>query len=180
MANLGESGYSGIRYLLEATGPREYTIKFVDGSPLQGVKVFGGDFKPNETIFAIDDDGYHTSKELFCTVAFQVQTNSSAKPITLQWTGVEYMVDAETGVYRLTNFSLQKMKEAGFDDKFPRILPLSETSVARLTAELEKAELRVKQLKSQMTEMTASRKTPPAKEKKRKHPAVKKKGTSPK
>jgi ATP-dependent Clp protease ATP-binding subunit ClpC len=132
-----ENGFHGERFLLDTTNSRQYVIRYNHGAPTKPFHVFAADereagFKPNEVIFALDEDVTRKlipgERPVFSTTAYQITVNGSADPNSKGWNlkqvGVDYEVvvralDTETAVvYKLTEKSRQTLAEEGFSDKF--------------------------------------------------------------
>lgn len=129
--------FTGTRFLVDATGDRQYALNFKDGKPVQPVRVFSafeGDdaFKPNETVFAFDDGvaigstsaGGITVK----ATAYQITVGATGRPNNIKTVAVEY--DAAFGMdaggagapalFTLRAGSKIGLRETGFSDDFPR------------------------------------------------------------
>jgi ATP-dependent Clp protease ATP-binding subunit ClpC len=133
MATEEENGFHGTRYLVDAENSRQYAIRYDNGRPTKPIHVFAmsskeGSFKPNETVFALDDEAELTSaggKPRLSVVAFQITTGPSGEPKGLKQQGIEYDVTfRSTGgqfqvVYSLTPDSKQTLADKGFASNFP-------------------------------------------------------------
>ncbi|MEZ0260143.1 MAG: AAA family ATPase [Alphaproteobacteria bacterium] len=129
-----ENGYHGYRYLTDATDSRQYAVRFDNGRPTKPFQVFALDpresrFKPNETVFALDDDTEIKSvggKTRISTTAYQVSINAAADPTGMKFVGVEYDVsfDFQPGDFRvkytLTKESQAALADIGMDAGFPK------------------------------------------------------------
>jgi ATP-dependent Clp protease ATP-binding subunit ClpC len=129
-----ENGYHGYRYLTDAKDSRQYAIRFDNGRPTKPFSVFALDpreagFKPNETVFALDDETEIKTvggKTRVSTTAYQISTDSAGEPRGLKFVGVEYDVtfDFQPGDFRV-KYSLSKESQAqladiGMDASFPK------------------------------------------------------------
>ncbi len=128
-----DNAFTGTRFLLDATDARQYAVRYVGGAPRQ-VNVFApdereGKFKPNETVFAIDDEvnvvreaGKKAKLEV---TAYQFSIGAEGKPTGGLSLPVEYEVSflmsaADVQVkYTLTQASKEAMAEKGFSSAFP-------------------------------------------------------------
>lgn len=135
-----ENGFHGDRFLMDTTNSRQYVIRYQNGSPQKPFQVFAqdvrdGGFKPNEVIFALDDEVKKTlspeGKMTVSTVAYQITVNKNADPLDKGWNlknvGVEYeavLKAAPSGglslTYKLTTASEKELAEANFADSFPK------------------------------------------------------------
>ncbi len=133
MANEEESGFHGTRYLVDAENTRQYAIVYNNGRPQKPIHVFAvnskeGSFKPNETVFALDDEAELTmsaGKAKISTVAFQIKIGANGEPKGLKQQGIEYDVNfrANAGkfevMYTLTAESKKILAENDFAANFP-------------------------------------------------------------
>lgn len=130
--------FTGTRFLVDATGDRQYALSFKDGKPVQPVRVFSafeGDdgFKPNEKVFAFEENpsigstpsGGITVK----ATAYQISVNASGRPNNIKSVAVEY--DATFGmnatgaagapaIFTLRAASMIALRETGFSEDFPQ------------------------------------------------------------
>lgn len=138
MAYDNENGYHGYRYLVDAKNTRQYAIRYDNGKPTKPIHVFADDpkeegFKPNETIFALDDDNVvneQNGKARIATVAYQLKTNGSAEVAgqgAFKQVGVEFDVSFRADaagkhsiVYKLTSESKKALEEMDFAPGFPQ------------------------------------------------------------
>lgn len=135
MAYDNEDNYHGMRYLLDAQNSRQFGVRYDHGKVSKPIHVFAEDdreagFKPNETVFAFDDEAKITTdngKARLSTVAYQIITNESGEPKKLKELSVDYDVtfrgDAAGNfkvVYKLTPTSRDALAERGFDASFPQ------------------------------------------------------------
>lgn len=138
MAYDNENGYHGYRFLVDAKNSRQYAVRYDSGRPTNPIHVFADDpreesFKPNETIFALDDENIveeKSGKTRISTVAYQLKTNANAQvagPGAFKQVGVEFDVSfrADTAgkhsiVYKLTAESRQELENQGFAPGFPQ------------------------------------------------------------
>lgn len=134
MAYENEDSYHGTRFLVDATNSRQYGVRYDHGKVAKPIHVFAEDereagFKPNETVFAFDDETKVTNsggKVRLTTVAYQITTDSSATPRQLKELSVDYdvsfrQVNGNVSVtYRISPTSRDAMAERGFDAKFPQ------------------------------------------------------------
>src|SRR3990172_5187847 len=94
------NGFHGYRYAVDAKDSRQYAISFVNGSPRKPFHVFAeddrqGGFKPNEVIFAFDDEREFERRgavNVISTTAYQIHIDRTAEPAVLKHTGVDYQV----------------------------------------------------------------------------------------
>jgi len=136
MANTdNENGFHGDRFLLDAKDTRQYAIRYENGRPRPPIQVFAQDqreaqFKPNETIFAFDDEietkVSPNGTASIAALAFQITTDATGKPNNLKSVGVEYELSFLVGAtsvdvtYKLTAQSQRDLAENGFDTAFPK------------------------------------------------------------
>lgn len=138
MAYDNENGYHGYRYLVDAKNSRQYAIRYDNGKPTKPIHVFADDpredgFKPNETIFALDDDNLvneQNGKTRISTVAYQLKTNAAgevAGPGAFKQVGVDFEVSFRADqagkhsiVYKLTAESKQALEDMDFAPGFPQ------------------------------------------------------------
>ena len=135
MAYDNEDSYHGTRFLVDATNSRQYGVRYDHGKVAKPIHVFAEDereagFKPNETVFAFDDEMKITSnggKSKLNTVAYQITTDGTGAPRQLKELSVDYDVvfrqnaaGAFDIVYRLSPTSRDALAERGFDAKFPQ------------------------------------------------------------
>jgi len=130
-----DKGYHGYRYLMDATGSRQYAVRYDNGMVRPPLQVFDaaeggkGSFRPNETIFAFDDELQNKPGKdgamIVSTVAYQITTNADGKPVNLKQIGIDYEmtfsvdVAVPKAVYKLTPDSERRMKDSGFKETFP-------------------------------------------------------------
>lgn len=135
MAYDNEDSYHGTRFLVDAANSRQYGVRYDHGKVAKPIHVFAEDereagFKPNETVFAFDDEMKITSsggKSKLSTVAYQITTDGTGAPRQLKELSVDYDVvfrqnaaGAFDIVYRLSPTSRDALAERGFDAKFPK------------------------------------------------------------
>ncbi len=135
MATSNDNGFTGYRYLVDATGSREYAVKYENGKPSKNIEVFDengkADFKPGETIYAFDDEiktGSSAGGLLKVSpVAIQIIVNSEGRPVKLKQVGVDYDMSFDTtpgappvASYTMTAASRTLLQENGFDANFPK------------------------------------------------------------
>ena len=145
MAYEEENGFHGTRYLVDAADSRQYAIVYNNGKPQKPIHVFAmnskeGSFKPNETVFALDDDSELTmvgGKAKMSVVAFQIKVDATGEPKGLKQQGVDYDVtfrqNAAAGkfeiVYTLSAESQKVLSENGFAAGFPKSFTNSDISL---------------------------------------------------
>lgn len=135
MAYDNEDNYHGMRFLLDAQNSRQFGVRYDHGKVSKPIHVFAEDdreagFKPNETVFAFDDEAKITTdngKARLSTVAYQIITNESAEPKKLKELSVDYDVTFRGDgagnfkvVYKLSPTSRDALAERGFDASFPQ------------------------------------------------------------
>lgn len=132
--NEDNGNYHGMRYLVDAKNSRQYGVRYNHGTVTKPLHVFAEDardegFKPNETVFAFDDEVQITidnGKTKLSTVAYQITTDGSGQPRQLKELSVDFNVSFRQNaagsfeiVYRLTPTSRDMMAERGFSASFP-------------------------------------------------------------
>jgi ATP-dependent Clp protease ATP-binding subunit ClpC len=135
MAYENEDSYHGTRFLLDAKNSRQYGLRYDHGKVAKPVHVFAEDereagFKPNETIFAFDDEIKTTSengKSRLSTVVYQIETDATGAPKKLKELSVDYDVIFRQNaagefsiVYKLSPTSRDAVAERGFSAGFPQ------------------------------------------------------------
>ena len=128
-----ENGYHGYRFLVDAKNERQYAIRYDNGKPTKPFSVFDGDFKKNETIFAMDDETQVKSeggKTRISTVAYQLKTDATGEvrgPGAFKQVGVDYDVSFKTAAdgsfslsYKLSAESKKTIEEMDFAAGFPQ------------------------------------------------------------
>jgi hypothetical protein len=135
MANDGqEQEFSGYRYLVDTSNSRQYAVRFQNGRPRQPIHVCAPKaeecgFKPNETLFALDDEVQFTQTSKGATASamlFQIVTSADGKPKTLKMMGVDYDVKIAVNTkgiqvqYQLCQESAQALAERGFSAQAPK------------------------------------------------------------
>ncbi|MDP2205448.1 MAG: ATP-dependent Clp protease ATP-binding subunit [Alphaproteobacteria bacterium] len=135
MAYENEDSYHGTRFLLDAKNSRQYGLRYDHGKVAKPVHVFAEDereagFKPNETVFAFDDEIKTTSengKSRLSTVVYQIETDATGAPKHLKELSVDYDVifrQSPSGefsiVYKLSPTSRDAVAERGFNSGFPQ------------------------------------------------------------
>jgi ATP-dependent Clp protease ATP-binding subunit ClpC len=134
MANEEENGFHGYRYLVDAQNSRQYAVRYDNGVPQKPFGIFAinakeGSFKPNETIFALDDETEMTSangKAKVSTMAFQFKTDGETEVRGFKAQAVEYDLSFVASpakfevIYQLTAESQRRLSDAGFDAGFPQ------------------------------------------------------------
>ena len=137
MANENSNDYNGYRFLLDAKNSRQYAIRYENGRVKPPLQVFAGNvedggFKPNEKVYAFDDDVQIKiapgGKATASTVAYQITTDETGRPRNLKQIGVEFDVtveatDASAKVkYTMTPESVRKLADPDntFDTAFPK------------------------------------------------------------
>jgi len=138
MAYDNENGYHGYRYLVDTKNSRQYAVRYDNGRPTNPIHVFADDprddgFKPNETIFALDDENLieeKGGKTRISTVAYQLKTNANGQvsgPGAFKQVGVDFDISFRTDtsgkhsiVYKLTPESKAALDEQGFAPGFPQ------------------------------------------------------------
>lgn len=123
--------FTGYRFLLDASDTRQYALRFEDGQPKPPFEVFGvmprdKSFRPNETVFAFDDEkkisaqGDRLVAEL---VAYQINIGETGNPRKLFMSAVAYDIAAETEspqvTFTLTEASREQLAAEGFSADFP-------------------------------------------------------------
>lgn len=132
-----DNSFTGIKYLVDATGERQYAISIVDGKPNRNIRAFDRDgettFKPGETIFAFEEGAVMKTGSLgkmsITTKAVQIKVSAEGKPNSLKLMGVEYDMafDLTPGAPAATKFTLEPasatlLNDMGFDKNFPKEL----------------------------------------------------------
>lgn len=135
MAYDSEDNYHGTRFLLDSKNSRQYGVRYDHGKPTKPIHVFAEDdreasFKPNETVFAFDDEAKVTSangKARLSTVVYQIKTDATGAPQNLKELSVDYDVvfrqnaaGAFSVVYKLSPVSRDLVAERGFEASFPQ------------------------------------------------------------
>lgn len=135
MAYENEDSYHGTRFLLDAQNSRQYGLRYDHGKVSKPIHVFAEDdreagFKPNETIFAFDDEVKISSangKTRLSTVVYQIETGPDSAPRRLKELSVDYDVIFRQGangdfniVYKLSPTSRDAVAERGFNAAFPQ------------------------------------------------------------
>jgi hypothetical protein len=122
------------KYLLDATGARQYALKSEDGRPTRHITVAtpvgAGSLKPNETIYAFAEGAATTFSGggmVLAATVFKITTDSDAIAKDMRQAAVEYAVDFSMSgdkavTYKLTPASEIALKQAGIGDDFPREL----------------------------------------------------------
>lgn len=85
MAQENENSYHGYRYLLDAHNSRQYAVRFDNGKIAPPLLVFAQDpredgFKPNETIFAFDDEIERKDTPNGARLSTQICRSTRTKP----------------------------------------------------------------------------------------------------
>jgi ATP-dependent Clp protease ATP-binding subunit ClpC len=135
MAYENEDSYHGTRYLLDAQNSRQYGLRYDHGKVAKPIHVFAEDdreagFKPNETVFAFDDEAKISSangKARLSTVVYQIETDATGAPRRLKELSVDYDVIFRQNtagdfsiVYKLSPTSRDAVAERGFNAGFPQ------------------------------------------------------------
>ncbi|MFN7114640.1 MAG: AAA family ATPase [Alphaproteobacteria bacterium] len=135
MAYENEDSYHGTRFLLDAKNSRQYGLRYDHGKVAKPVHVFAEDereagFKPNETIFAFDDEIKTTSengKSRLSTVVYQIDIGPTGAPVHLKELSVDYDVIFRQNaagefsiVYKLSPTSRDAVAEREFGAGFPQ------------------------------------------------------------
>ena len=135
MAYENEDSYHGTRFLLDAKNSRQYGLRYDHGKVAKPVHVFAEDereagFKPNETVFAFDDETKISSangKTRLSTVVYQIETGPDSAPRKLKELSVDYDVIFRQNasgdfsiVYKLSPTSRDAIAERGFNAAFPQ------------------------------------------------------------
>ncbi len=135
MAYENEDSYHGTRFLVDAKNSRQYAVRYDHGQPTKPIHVFAEDeretgFKPNETIFAFDDETEVVNvngKAKLNTVAYQLKTDGTATPRQLKEMSVQYDItfvrDAAGEFqikYSLSKEMVEKMAAQEFEASFPK------------------------------------------------------------
>ncbi len=132
-----DNGYHGYRFLLDAKNSRQYAVRYDNGKVKPPLQVFAGNvddggFRPNEKVFAFDDEVQTKvlpgGKATASTVAYQITTDETGRPKNLKQIGVEFdiqfnITDTTAEVkYVLTPESIRKLNDPDnkFDDSFPK------------------------------------------------------------
>lgn len=120
------------KYLLDATGSRQYALKSEDGRPTRHITVAtpvgAGSLKPNETVYAFAEGAATTFSGggmVLAATVYKITTDSDAIAKDMRQAAVEYAVDFSMGgdkgvTYKLTPASEIALKQAGIGDDFPR------------------------------------------------------------
>jgi hypothetical protein len=124
-----------IRFFLGATDAREYAVLFNEGQPENPVYAFekgkkNSGFRPEETIFALDDQPFITSEKAgikYNTTLLQITANEEGQPETLDALPVVYglYIEKREGLYsigyQLDPASLEATRLKKFDLDLPRL-----------------------------------------------------------
>lgn len=124
--------FTGYRFLLDAADTRQYALKIEEGQPKPPFDVYGvmprdKSFRPNETVFAFDDEKTLTERDgrlLAQVTAYQINIGETGNPRKLFIAPVEYDIAAENEkaaqvTFTLTDESRARLKEEGFSKDFP-------------------------------------------------------------
>ena len=134
MASTDSPSAVDYKYLLDATGSRQYALRVEDGRPTKKVTVAtpvgAGALKPNETIYAFAEEtamSYATGGMVLGATLYKIVTDSDGIPKDMRQASVEFAVEfsmgADKGVtYKLTPGSDVALAQANIGDDFPREL----------------------------------------------------------
>lgn len=148
MAQDSEKGFSGYRYLVDATDSRQYALRYEDGAPRPPVQVYAvmpkeKGFRANEVVFALDDEFKVTTRKdgslAVETTAYQFLTDDKGVVRRLTLTPVDFDVTLDTSapvavaVLTLSGDARATMAEENFTSGFPRrfTYPLEDDQVTR-------------------------------------------------
>lgn len=122
------------KFLLDATGARQYALKIEDGRPSKKVTVASpvgaGSLQPNETIYAFAENAattFNAGGMALSATVYKITTGSDGIPKDLRQASVEFAVcfsmSGDKGVtYTLTPGSEAALAQAGIGADFPREL----------------------------------------------------------
>jgi hypothetical protein len=148
MAEGGEKGFSGYRFLVDATDSRQYALRYEDGAPRPPIDVYAvmpkeKGFRANEIVFALDDEFRVTTRKdgslAVETTAYQFLTDDKGVVRRLTETPVDFDVTLDTSapvavaVLTLSGDARATMAEENFTSGFPRrfTYPLEDEQVTR-------------------------------------------------
>ena len=148
MADNSEKGFSGYRYLVDATDSRQYALRYEDGAPRPPIDVYAvmpreKGFRANEVVFALDDEFKVTTRKdgslAVETTAYQFLTDDKGVVRKLTLTPVDFNVTLDTSapvamaVLTLSGDARATMAEESFAQGFPRrfTYPLEDDQVTR-------------------------------------------------
>lgn len=148
MAQDSEKGFSGYRYLVDATDSRQYALRYEDGAPRPPIDVYAvmpkeKGFRANEVVFALDDEFRVTTRKdgslAVETTAYQFLTDDKGVVRRLTETPVDFDVTLDTSnpvamaVLTLSGDARATMAEENFTSGFPRrfTYPLEDDQVTR-------------------------------------------------
>jgi hypothetical protein len=122
------------KYLLDATGSRQYAVKVEDGRPTKKITVAtpvgAGALQPNETIYAFAEGAattYNAGGMSLAATVYKITTGSDGIPKDLRQASVEFAVSFSMGgdkgvTYKLSPASEAALAQAGIGADFPREL----------------------------------------------------------
>lgn len=122
----------GYKFLLDATGARQYALKMEDGRPSKKITVAtpvgAGSLQPNEIVYAFAENGattFNAGGMALATTVYKITTGSDGIPKDLRQASVEFAVSfsmaGDKGVtYKLSPASEAALAQAGIGADFPR------------------------------------------------------------
>ena len=132
MASTDSPSAVDYKFLLDATGARQYALKIEDGRPSKKITVAtpvgAGALQPNETVYAFAEGGattFNAGGMALATTVYKITTGSDGIPKDMRQASVEFAVSFSMGgdkgvTYKLSPASEAALTQAGIGADFPR------------------------------------------------------------